>query len=193
MAVCAIGAAHQRTPSGFVRVNAYFHSKPQLMKALLRPLTIAFFMATVSLAWGQAASEQPLTSRSTILAELGGSAPQASIGFDYICPTGIPSLKYAFTLAMTHHFGAWDDFLIAPQLNLLYGQSWLIELGGGVTLPLAYLDDWVVIPRLGVRYQRPAGGWMGRLGFTPIFRLSEADVFLPSLGLGLGYTLKNKS
>ena len=51
--------------------------------------------------------------------------------------------------------------------------------------------------RVGYKYQKPAGGLFFRIGFTPmikIYKLSERKIsgenFIPSVGIGLGFTLR---
>lgn len=47
--------------------------------------------------------------------------------------------------------------------------------------------DGFITARLGYRYQKPAGRFLFRAAFTPIFEYSETKEFHPSGGLAVGY------
>lgn len=138
-------------------------------------------------------TNEDLSARLTLFAEAGGSAPLASVGLDYLIAPPSQSVKYSLALAITHHFQELGDFVFAPQFNLLFGQRWMVELGGGPTLPIAEADNWVIIPRLGIRHQKARGGLMLRFGFTPVVKLQGNHAFLPGFGFGAGYTLKQQT
>jgi len=99
------------------------------------------------------------------------------------------------------------------ELNLLIGRSsFLFEISAGF-LGQDYYKNYdsitkktkssslyyqAVTGRLGIRYEAPKGGLFIRLGFTPIYSLSEYAViypvynrrFIPMFGAGIGYTLR---
>lgn len=126
--------------------------------------------------------------KSSLFIEVGGNAPWVSMNYDYLIPTRIEKVKTSFTLGATHHFGSFSDFIVAPQLNVLYGNELMLELGYGAALPVAYMDEWVHVPRAGFRRQKRDGGMFYRLAFTPIISSRNQTAFLPMFGVGLGYT-----
>lgn len=141
--------------------------------------------------FGQVAENHNKFSRHSLFAEFGGNAPMVSINYDFRTPIKNDRISHAFTMGMTHHFENLKDFVAAPQYNLLIGKLLMAETGAGVTLPFLYLHNWVVIPRLGIRYQKPGGGMMYRLAFTPILSPGDSKVFLPMFGFSVGYSFRH--
>lgn len=95
------------------------------------------------------------------------------------------------------------------ELSYLRGKgNHLLELGLGVTPLLqngretndAQAKFWEVLPvvRIGYRYQRREGGIFYKAGFTPMAELAskryinyrKKTIFIPWIGLAIGYTLK---
>lgn len=131
-------------------------------------------------------------SRHTLFVEAAGNAPLVSLNYDFLIPTKREKLKYSLALGLTHHFTDALDFVAAPQVNLLYGRSFMAEFGLGYTQPLSFVDNGVGVIRLGGRYQKRAGGMFYRLAFISVIAPQSDQVLLPGFGAGIGYTFRLK-
>lgn len=162
------------------------------MKRLLPILLLAFSLLCSYQSIGQHKSEGNTINRNTLFIEFGGNAPLISLNYDYLIHTEKEILKYALTFGVTHHFNEPLDFVIAPQFNTLIGRNLMAEIGVGLTIPIAYSQDWVWIPRIGGRYQNTSGGMFYKLAFTPIISPHSNPSIFPMFGISIGYTLKSK-
>lgn len=160
------------------------------MKGLSSILILAFSLLAYCSSSGQDRSDSTMINRSSIFIELGGNAPQISLNYDYLVLTKRENFKYALTIGSTHHFNNAYDFVFTSQFNTLLGRELMAEIGFGVTFPIAFINDWVLIPRFGGRYQKIDGGMFYRLAFTPIISPDSNTSILPMIGISIGYTLK---
>lgn len=163
------------------------------MKSLLPILLLTFSLLEYGNLYGQNKFDSTVINRSSIFIELLGNAPQISVNYDYLILTKNKNIKYALTIGTTHHFNNLHDFVFGPQFNTLIGRKLMAEIGLGVTIPLAFINDWVLIPRFGGRYQKMDGGMFYRLAFTPIISPASNTSILPSFGIAIGYTFKGKN
>ncbi len=99
------------------------------------------------------------------------------------------------------------------ELNLLIGRSaLLLEISGGFLGQYYYknydsisqkkksstLFYQAITGRIGLRYEPPKGGLFFRIGFTPLYSLTDYDQiypinnrrFIPLIGAGIGYTFR---
>lgn len=160
------------------------------MKGLVPLFILAFSLVAYSVAYSQEKPDSTKLSRNTLFIELGGNAPHISLNYDYLIPTTIKNFKCALTIGATHHFNDFSDFVIAPQFQTLIGKKFMAEIGLGITIPIAYINDWVIIPRFGGRYQKKDGGMFYKLAFTPIITPYNNASILPMFGISIGYTFK---
>ena len=163
------------------------------MRSLLAILILTFSLLEYGNSYGQNRSDSIVINRSTIFIELGGNAPQISVNYDYLVLTKNENIKCALTIGTTHHFNNLHDFVFGPQFNTLIGRKLMAEIGLGVTIPMAFINDWVLIPRFGGRYQKMDGGMFYRLAFTPIISPESNTSILPSFGISIGYTFKSNN
>ena len=160
------------------------------MKRLLQILILAFSLLGSYNSFGQQKPDSIAISRSSIFIEFGGNAPLISLNYDYLILTKRENIKFAFTIGSTHHFNNPLDIVVAPHFNILIGRKLMAEIGAGLTIPISYIHDWVLVPRLGGRYQKKGGGMFYRLAFTPIISPHSDVSFFPSFGISIGYTFK---
>ncbi len=160
------------------------------MKRLLPILILTFSLLGSYNSFGQNKSDSILINRSSVFIEFGGNAPLISLNYDYLILTKKENIKCAFTIGSTHHFNSPLDIVIAPQFNILIGRKKMAEIGVGLTIPISYIHDGVLVLRFGGRYQKMGGGMSYRLAFTPIISPHSDTFFFPMVGLSIGYTFK---
>jgi hypothetical protein len=100
-------------------------------------------------------------------------------GFNLNGPTSLVGELFTIIGAGNHH----GDFGLG--FRGLYGRD---SEGPYFTSRRAYLS---AVPRVSYRYQKPTGGLMLRVGFTPFIKISEASdtrAFLPWFGVSTGYS-----
>jgi hypothetical protein len=139
-------------------------------------------------------SESPLTpppvfKHHSVYLELGGNSVLYSFNYDYTI-----SLCEETKLAIGSGFGVnivpaapssdWKNIcFLTPSLNLLFGKkSHHVETG--VSMILTGEGKAPAI-RLGYRYQPVKGGFLFRIGFTPV---GAGGIIIPLAGLSFGYT-----
>ncbi|MCK4344070.1 MAG: hypothetical protein KAX05_02205 [Bacteroidales bacterium] len=122
--------------------------------------------------------------KNSFFLELGGNAFFYSLNYDRLIHTE-ESLQISSRIGISH-LG-----IIPIQLNLLIGgSSHHFEFGIGV---LISIEDQNVLPTgtIGYRYQKLDGGFLFRIGITPIrilgFAIYDPHV-IPWAGLSLGYS-----
>lgn len=131
----------------------------------------------------------PKIKHNSIYVELGGNSLAYSLNYDYTF-----SLAENTKLAVGAGLGYYtmhsyangptptetNLFFFTPEANLLFGKkSHHLEMGASLLL--------FAFPalRIGYRYQRPQGGFLFRVGFTPF--VPNLD-FVPWGGISFGYT-----
>lgn len=160
------------------------------MKSVLRILILFFTLLSCCASSAQHNSDSSVTNRNSFFIEIGGSAPQISLNYDFLIFTKNENIKYALTIGSTHHFNNVYDFVFAPQFNTLIGKKLMAEIGMGITIPIAFINDWVLIPRFGARYHKNDKGMFYKIAFTPIISPKIKTNILPMFGVSIGYTLK---
>ena len=126
----------------------------------------------------------------SLYSELGGNSGIFSANYDYLLPlttyikfaagTGV---GFMYIMSDTHsHFTGY----LTPAGNFLIGKaSHHLELGGSLQSGW----DGLLVPaaRVGYRYQPHAGGFLFRMGFTPLFKKDGKGY--PWGGISVGMTL----
>ena len=94
-------------------------------------------------------------------------------------------------------FSSIENLVMMPvMLNYFVGEKHKLELGAGIVYSSFDKGDLfkfeaegksgvVGTATIGYRYQKPEGGFLWRIGFTPFF---SNEVFVPSGGISLGYS-----
>lgn len=154
-------------------------------------------MLVLSLLWccksfGQDDSDSLYNNGTSLFIELGGNAAILSVNYEYLTQTRRENVKSAFAIGLTHHFTDPLDFIVAPQYNLLIGNELMAETGAGITIPVSYAYQWVLIARFGARYQKMNQGFYYRLAFTPVISLRNEGAFLPMVGISIGYRFQSR-
>lgn len=163
-----------------------------MIKKLLSILILILWLLGSGNLFAQDNPDSIRVSGSSVFVEFGGNAPFISLNYEYLAQTRNEKVKCAAVIGFTHHFNDPFDFLIAPQYNVLIGRDLMAEIGAGVTIPISYIDDWIVVMRLGGRYQKTGGRMFYKLAFTPILSPNNDVLFLPMLGISVGYRFKCK-
>ena len=125
----------------------------------------------------------------SVYLELGGNSGAYSVNYDYSLSVS-ESAKLAVGTGLSalslysYHDGPAPvqntQFFITPEANLLFGKnSHHLETGASLIL------FQIPVLRVGYRYQPRKGGFLFRVGFTPL--LFDMDIF-PWGGISLGYT-----
>jgi len=126
----------------------------------------------------------------SVYLEIGGSSLLYSLNYDYTL-----RITNGLNLAVGSGFAyspnsIVDDqgysFLVAPACNLLLGRSSHHAETGLALLSRGTADSTTISGRIGYRYQRPSGGFLFRIGFTPI--VLEPEWIMPWAGVSFGYT-----
>jgi len=157
--------------------------KKALILLLLTCISLSGFTQTNDLI-----SLKPQKTNSIYL-ELGGNSFLYSLNYDKLFRTSDATkialgagLEYlTYMNADGNDYGA--SLCLTPAVNLLFGKA-SHNLETGVSL---FLISGTVLPaaRIGYRYQPVNGGFLFRIGFTPIITTS---IFIPWGGISLGYT-----
>jgi len=162
------------------------------MKKLLQILMLVLSLLWSCKSFGQDDSDSMHNNRSSVFIELGGNAAILSVNYEYLTQTRRENVKSAFAIGLTHHFTDPLDFIVAPQYSLLIGNKLMAETGAGLTIPVSYTHQWVLIARFGARYQKMNQGFYYRLAFTPVISLRNDMAFLPMAGISIGYRFQSK-
>jgi hypothetical protein len=156
-----------------------------------------WLLAMVTAGAPAAAAEAPRAPNS-IYVELLGNAVLYSLNFDHKFTDNV-SLRVGFaysTFNLPSTSNIESKTIAVPiMVNYLVGRgSHRLETGAGFLPLLNQYDDSADSVRLGLtgtvgyRYQRPAGGFVFRIGFTPLLA-SDSDggyFFAPWLGMSFG-------
>jgi hypothetical protein len=122
----------------------------------------------------------------------------------------LPSINYDYMIfsVRNNHLSSrigfvtdFSQFMILPlEMNYFTGHTpHHFELGLGITFEIQFEDQiedyyvpWMLVGRIGYRYQKMEGGWLFRLAFTPLcdyFSSGGFDRFIqPSGGFSVGYS-----
>ena len=131
--------------------------------------------------------------------ELLGNGGLYSVNYDRLFTENLGGrIGVMYLSSLDFIFSSVDNLLLVPiTLNYFVGNNHKLELGGGVVIVSAdKIGSFGINTRsggtaiggtatIGYRYQKSDGGFLFRIGFTPIF--SDTD-FVPSGGLSLGFS-----
>jgi hypothetical protein len=167
--------------------------------ARLAGLAIAL-AASLPLARPAAAQEvQPPLARNAVYVELLGNALLYSVNYDRLFTPNVAGRVGLMFVAAEDDDGDSGTAAIFPLMgSYLWGDgNSHFETGIGLAVATASFDvDEIDIDEsgggtgvygtgvLGYRYQRPGGGFLFRVGLTPVFTTSD---FAPWFGLSFGY------
>ena len=152
----------------------------------------------------------------TLFLELGGNSIYI-YNITYDC-SFLLGQKHKIAVASGFQYIPVDDgFLLTKsfgtsmQVNYLYGIKHHLETGIGITFPFfLYYDgdgafgykgshtwktqSYFFIPiRIGYRYQKSGGGFFWKVAFVPLLWIEDEKLHcVPSGGVAIGYTFKNK-
>jgi len=126
----------------------------------------------------------------SVYLEIGGSSLFYSLNYDYTLRI-TNGLNLAVGSGFAYSPRSMADyqgytFVIAPACNLLFGYSSHHAETGLALLSWGTVESTFLSARIGYRYQRPSGGFLFRIGYTPIF--DGYDGFMPWAGVSFGYT-----
>lgn len=161
------------------------------MKKFIFAAVLLLCFSFSNLAQDAESIKEPQLKHHSVYLELGGNSFIYSINYDYTL-----QLSDLTKLAIGTGFEYVDEikinevsygssFCITPAANFLFGRSsHHFETGIAAYYPLS---AGTIIPtiRLGYRYQPRNGGFLFRIGATPIV---VPGVILPWAGLSVGYT-----
>lgn len=161
------------------------------MKKLIFTATLLLCFSISNFAKSYENSDETPFKHHSVYVELGGNSFIYSINYDYMF-----QLSDLTKLAIGAGFeyideieinktSYGDSFCITPAANLLIGRSsHHFETGVAAFYPLSAS---IIIPtvRLGYRYQPKNGGFLFRIGATPLI---VPGAILPWAGLSVGYT-----
>lgn len=158
--------------------------------------------ATLPLAAGPAAAQeaQPTLARNSVYVELLGNALLYSVNYDRLLTPNLAGRVGLMFVTAEDDEGDSGTVAIVPVMG-----SWLwgdgnshFETGIGLAVATASFDiDELDVDEsgggtgvygtgvLGYRYQRPGGGFLFRVGLTPVFTTND---FAPWFGLSFGYS-----
>ncbi|PTM03194.1 MAG: hypothetical protein DA405_11105 [Bacteroidetes bacterium] len=143
---------------------------------------------------GQTVLNEPTLKRNSVYFEvIGYEALLYNVGVERIV---LSAGKHKISTAVGFQYNR-DDYAefslesslsFLPQVSYLYGRKHHLELGAGASIKL---KPFVVYPmRIGYRFQKPSGGLLFKIAFTPIYfpNLFFGSSILPCGSLALGYT-----
>ena len=157
------------------------------MKKLIFTLLLLSSISVHSIS--QTTSQNQIIRKHSIYSELGGNSGIFSVNYDYLLPF-TTYIKFAagagtgFMYIMSDTNSHFTGYL-TPAGNLLIGKSkHHLEIGGSLQSGW----DGLLVPaaRLGYRYQPLAGGFLFRVGVTPLFKDGKG---YPWGGISVGMTL----
>ncbi|NEU70210.1 hypothetical protein GK091_25255 [Spirosoma agri] len=142
----------------------------------------------------------PFTARNSVYVEALGSGLVYSINYERLL--GLKEeLAYGIRAGTAYLGGRSGSLVLIGELFALIGEDNLhADFGIGLTstTPLTGEDNnqrfkstYALVPRIGYRYQKPTGGLMARIGFTPLIPLGQTDFsnrFNPWVGLSIGHS-----
>ena len=174
------------------------------MRKLVPVILIAFWLSATP-AYSQPRGESQIA-RSALYLELLGAAFGLSLNYEYLFTD-----KFSMRWGLGGHHCLCDvsystdvgplpdeDYSTSTTLLILMGNYLSpkfphhLEVGGGVVYfvdhPKAFVgnkngDRFMAALTIGYRYQQRAGGFLFRIGFTPLF---FAENMIPSVSVGLG-------
>tara|TARA_R110002050_G_scaffold117860_3_gene234839 strand:- start:2664 stop:3149 length:486 start_codon:yes stop_codon:yes gene_type:complete len=143
---------------------------------------------------GQTVHKEPVLKKNSVYFEvIGYETLIYNVGIERIV---LSAGKHKISTAVGFQYNRNDntDFSLEsslsflPQVSYLYGHKHHLELGAGASIEL---KPFVVYPmRIGYRFQKPAGGFLFKIAFTPIYfpKVFFGSSILPCGSLALGYT-----
>lgn len=198
--------AAPRLPLGGPSVNPTDHTpvriEPVMFTKLSSRLAIAAAAALIAAPAAAQEAPQPITARNAVYVELLGNGLLYSVNYDRLFTDNVSGRIGAMFVAGEDEEGDSGYALITPIIaSYLFGQgSSKFEAGLGVALGYASVDGLdfgeegagvdesgagvIGTGVLGYRYQRPDGGFVFRVGLTPLF---DDSGFAPWFGVSFGY------
>lgn len=145
---------------------------------------------------------QKTSARNSIYLELLGSGGIYSFNYDRMFTENISGrIGVMYFPAVPSLFSSVENLFIMPfTLNFLIGEnSHKLELGAGIVYGQANVgitfnnetETSSAISEtftIGYRYQQRLGGFLFRIGFTPLFRFGE--IFMPWGGISIGFSFR---
>ena len=127
----------------------------------------------------------------SVYLEIGGSSLFYSLNYDYTLRI-TNELNLAVGSGFAYSPRSIADyqgyaFVIAPACNLLLGKSSHHVETGLALLSFGPVESTTLSARIGYRYQRPSGGFLFRIGDTPIL-MGGPEWIMPWAGVSFGYT-----
>lgn len=153
----------------------------------------ASVLATLSVhgAEAQVTTPEPITARTAVYLEAGGNAGLGSANYDRLLLDNLSVRGGVFILPVAFDWNGASGAAVFPlTVQALMGRSsHRMEIGGGATVFTGSIDSdllgidedgTAVVPTgvFGYRYQRPAGGFMFRVTFTPLLFDSETVAWM---------------
>ncbi|MEM9324296.1 MAG: hypothetical protein AAGA85_01515 [Bacteroidota bacterium] len=174
-----------------------------------KSLTSIFVLSLIAASTCQAQDESDdgTVARNSLFVEVMGTGTLVSLNYDRILlkkgPWGLAGrIGFTYTPIM-EDFSDVGGPGIPVEISGLYGKrNNFFELGFGAAYHYVFDDSddnhlLFLVPRIGYRYQKPAGGFFFRAAFTPWIPVvvdPEIDRFdpawLPMLGVSIGHTLR---
>jgi hypothetical protein len=133
----------------------------------------------------------PLARNAIYIEIFGSSGAYYNVGYDRLL---VRKDKMSFRGIVGFQYNYLDGgipdeggFSFAPQMSFLYGNKHHLELGVGLIYQLGTFTNGTF--RVGYRFQKPAGGFLFKVGFTPIYfpKGFFGSPILPWGGIAFGY------
>jgi len=164
----------------------------QLTISFITLLMCAFLIRETTFSQANTSSKANTASSGLYIEVIGQSCSYLSINYDLIFSI-TTSMKHRIAIrAGLGHSIFWHS--IPFTVSYVTGRNHNLELGVGLVHVGGHGWDgdyfkWTALTALiGYRYQRPQGGFVFRIGFTPLFKQGEKNI-IPLGGLSLGFAL----
>ena len=141
-------------------------------------------------------NDNPFTKRNAVYIGIwGNSFDYPHIGYDRIV---FAKEKYQWIAGSGFWIGGGNfdkshDLILCPESSILLGRIHHFEAGLGYSVELYNFSnfqdksDYAIFMRMGYRYQKPDGGFLFRIGFTPTLRNSIfSSQLFPWAGISVG-------